>query len=125
MSNVVDPVSRGIPARERTQVFTSAGAGDIIKVEESLGRPAQSVSIESVSGMSVRFNVVHSVAPPREGNDLMYTKGMPNLALSNECVDDSQTPIPIGAGETFVSDDIPVKDIQIVSVTGAFTIIVS
>jgi len=125
MPNVVDPISRGIPSRERVQVFTSASAGDIIKVADSLGRPAQSVSIESVSGMSVRFNVVHTVAPPREGNDLMYTQGMPNLALAVDVVDDSQTPIPISAGETFVMDDIPVKDIQIVTLTGAFTIIVS
>jgi hypothetical protein len=128
MSDVTKPVDRGIPIQGRTQSFTQAdaGAGDVLMIEDSLGRSAKVLTIESAGGMQIRVNVYHMVAPPRMGNDLMYTEGMNNLALAQRVKNDSQALINIEADETFVLDDgLIIKDMELVTVSGVFEILVS
>jgi hypothetical protein len=125
VSGIVKPVNFGIPSNQRMQQFTSADAtqGDILNITKSLGRAANSVVITpSTAGFSVRFNVIRWNAPPREGNDLLFTSQLPNLALLNEYEDTSMPAISIAAGQTF-SINSPVESIKLVTCSGAFTII--
>lgn len=128
MAKVVKRVDRGIAATQSSQVFTQAdaGAGDIILVQDSLYKPAQVVHIESVGGMTVRFNVLRTVYPawPEAGGAIQN----PRLDLANgqEVEDTSQAVLTIAANETFSLDhDIAVSDIKIVSVAGNFEIYVA
>ena len=125
MSQIVKPVDRSTSPQERFQVFTQADAvqGDILMVLASLGKSAGEILITPTNNMTIRVNVVQTVAPNRQGNDLMFTSQMKNLALSQTIVNDSATPIPITGGTTFVLD-IPIQDIELTSFTGNWTIIV-
>jgi len=126
MADITKPVDRGILIQGRTQSFTQedAGEGDVLMIEDSLGRSARVLTIESAGGMSVRVNVYHMVAPPRLGNDLMYTEGMPNLALSERVKNDSQALIQISAEETLVIDEgLTIRDLEIVTCSGLFEIL--
>lgn len=128
MSDITKPVDRGIPIQGRTQSFTEAdaGAGDVLMLEASLGRTAKVLTVESAGGMQIRVNVYHMVAPPRLGNDLMYTEGMNNLALAERVKNNSQALISIGEDETFVLDDgLTIRDMEIVTCSGTFEILVS
>lgn len=128
MSDITKPVDRRIPVAERTQSFTEADAttGDILMIEDSLGRPANVLTIESAGGMAFRVNVYQMVAPPREGNDLMFTAGMPNLALAQRVKTDTQALIELEPDETFVLDDeLVIRDMELVTVSGTFEIITS
>lgn len=128
MADITKPVDRGIPIQGRTQSFTQddAGAGDVLMIEDSLGRSARVLTIDSAGGMAIRVNVYHMVAPPRVGNDLMYTEGMPNLAFAERVKNDSQALINIGADETLVIDEgLTIRDMEIVTCSGLFEILVT
>ena len=133
MANIIKKVDRGVPRAQRTQNFTQAdGAvnGDILKVEESLGKMAKHIVIEVPSGggsMTVRFNVIRTIYPDRtkEEYDCLYPEMYKNLALGHEVEDTTGALVTIGAGETFELDnDLPVKDIKIVSASTNFDIFV-
>ena len=128
MADVVKQVNRTVPIQGRNQSFTEADAdaGDVILIEESLGRSAKVMTVESAGGMQIRVNVYHVVAPPRIGNDLMYTEGMPNLAFAERVKDSSMALITIDPDETFVLDDgLIIRDVELVTVSGVFEILVT
>ena len=129
MADIIKKVDRGISSDQRTQNFTNidANAGDILKIQESLGRVARHIVIEAGAAMTVRFNVIRIIYPDktREEYDCLYPGMYKNLALGQTVEDTTGALVSIGAGETFELDnDLPVKDIKIESAAGAFDIFV-
>ena len=132
MSDIIKKVDRGVPSAQRTQNFTEVDAtadGDILKIEESLGRVAMHVVIENKTGgaMTVKFNVIRTVFPNRtkEDYDNPYPEMYKNLALGQVVEDTTGALVTINAGDTFELDnDLPVKDIKLVTVSTTFDIFV-
>jgi hypothetical protein len=129
MADIIKKVDRGISSDQRTQNFTNTDAdpGDILKIQESLGRVAKHIVIEAAAAMTVRFNVIRTIYPNRtkEDYDCLYPEMYKNLALGQTTEDTTGALVSIGAGETFELDnDLPVKDIKIESAAGAFDIFV-
>tara|TARA_Y100000310_G_scaffold163966_1_gene163842 strand:+ start:137 stop:535 length:399 start_codon:yes stop_codon:yes gene_type:complete len=131
MADIIKKVDRGVSPAQRTQNFTQAdligGDGDILKIQESLGRTAKHVVIEAGAAMTVRFNVIRTIYPNRtkEDYDCLYPEIYKNLALGQTVEDTTGALVSIGAGETFELDnDLPVKDIKIESAAGTFDIFV-
>jgi hypothetical protein len=129
MADIIKKVDRGISSEQRTQNFTNtdANAGDILKIQESLGRTAKHVVIEATGAMTVRFNVVRTIYPnkTKEEYDCLYPEMYKNLALGQTIEDTTGALVSIGANESFELDnDLPVKDIKIVTAAGAFDIFV-
>jgi hypothetical protein len=131
MADIIKKVDRGVSPAQRTQNFTEGdlidGDGDILKIQESLGRVAKHVVIEAGAAMTVRFNVIRTIYPNRtkEDYDCLYPEIYKNLALGQTVEDTTGALVSIGANETFELDnDLPVKDIKIESALGAFDIFV-
>lgn len=130
MSDIIKKVDRGVASAERTQSFTEAdaGTGDILKIQESLGRVARHIVLEAGSAeLTIRFNVVRTIYPDRtrEEYDNPYPEMYKNLALGQTVEDTTGALVTINAGDTFELDnDLPVKDIKLVAATGTFTIFV-
>lgn len=132
MAEITKLVDKNKPANQRSQVFTQAdaGTGDIILVQNSLGKAAHVCIIEAVGAMTVRFNVLRTIYPDRDQSDGLFipgiTAGTPNLAKGVSVVDTSSAVITIAANSTFSLDnDLPVIDIQLVSAGGNFEIFVT
>jgi hypothetical protein len=130
MSDITKLVDRGVPSNQRSQVFTEAdgGAGDVLMVKNSLGRHAQQVTIEATNAMSVRFNVYRTIFPQRQHGDgiTQWWPGLDNLALGETVQDDSNALIELDAGDTFeLNNEMPICDIELLTVSGAFTVIVT
>lgn len=103
--------------------------GDILGVFESLGRPARSVIIESISGAStVRFNVSRQVhanqaaSNPWVADAEFWTKPgivnefeetMPNIIIES------------GATQTWVASDIAITDIKVIAKSSGLKITVT
>jgi hypothetical protein len=128
MADITKKGDRGIPKNERSVSFTQAdaGAGDVLMINDSMGKPGTKVVIESAGGMSVRFNVYRTVAPLRKAGDGLggsvhgFTE---NLALAQTVKDETNAVFSIAAsGSLELDDDMPIRDIEIVSATGDFTI---
>ena len=132
MSDIIKKVDRGVPSAQRTQNFTEVDAaadGDILKIEESRGRVAMHVVLEKKTGgaMTVKFNVIRTVFPNRtkEDYDNPYPEMYKNLALGQVVEDTTGALVTINPTETFELDnDLPVKDIKLVTVSTTFDIFV-
>ena len=129
MTKIKKKVNPLIPAKKRSQVFTNVDAvqGDILLVKDSLRKTASSVQIEADALMQVRFNVLHTVYPPRDQNR-NWMSGMDSgvfVASGIEITDLTMSPVTIAANETFLLEDTSVDDIQLVTVSGVFEIFVS
>ena len=125
MSQITKPTDANVSPLGRFQVFTQADAnqGDILMILASLGKTAQEIIVMPSNAMTIRVNVIQTVAPTRAGNDLMFTNHLPNLARSVTYVSQTATPIPVPAGgELHLS--MPIQDIELTSFTGNWTIIV-
>lgn len=130
MADITKKVDRGIPSTKRYQLFTQADAstGDVILVEDSLGQPAQKVSIEAIADMTVRFNVYQTVYPKRIFNEgfVQTYPGLDNISRGTLIQSDSNAVISISADETLVlSNELVISDIEIVSAAGDFNILVT
>lgn len=131
MSDVTKTVDRGISANERTQNFTQvdAGAGDILLIKASLGRPARTLQVESVGGMTFRMNTRRTIFPLRTLADGLadnYDNVPQQLALPQVINDTTGALVTLAAGETFNLDaELPVSDISIITVSGNFDIFVA
>jgi hypothetical protein len=129
MSNITKPVDRGIPSTLRTVQFTQAdgGAGDVLMVQDSLGRNGKHVIIDADADISIRLNVYHTVYPTRESSDgLSQWAGFHNVALGQTYQNGNGAVYSVPGGESLVlDDDLPVRDIELVTVSGNFTITVS
>ena len=130
MADVIKKVDRLVPTNERSQVFksTDGGAGTVFLIEDSLGRPARRVLIEAAAAMTIRFNVYQMVYGTRKYTDDHWNQWngeIRNLAQGTRIKDNTTVIHAIAADATFEIDgDIPVKDIEIVTAAGTFTITV-
>jgi len=130
MANVTKKVDRGVPPGERSQSFTQADIsanGDIIKVQDSLGKVATHVVIEATAAMTVRFNVQRTIFPEktRAEYDCLYPGQYQNLAAGVDVEDDTGALVSLAAGESFTLDnDLSIKDIKVVTAAGDFSIFV-
>jgi hypothetical protein len=131
MTKITNKIDRLIPTLERTILFDQddAVAGDILMVEDSLGRPGRHVNIDVDAGgsLTVDFNVLQTVFPNREfDTSLMYTAQMPNVSLGQEVTVSGVASIAVGASESWSQDnEFPVKSIKILSESGDWEILVS
>jgi hypothetical protein len=129
MANITKKVDRGIPSGERSQNFTQVdiNPGDIIKVQDSLGKVATHVVVEATAAMTIRFNVQRTIFPERTHTeyDSLYPGQYQNLALGQIIEDETGALVSLAAGESFTLDnDLAIKDIKVVTAAGAFNIFV-
>ena len=130
MANITKKVDRGVPPGERSQSFTQADIddeGDILKIQDSLGKAATHVVIAATAAMTVRFNVQRTIFPEKTHAeyDCLYPGQYQNLAAGVDVEDDTGALVSLVAGESFTLDnDLSIKDIKIVSADGAFSIFV-
>ena len=128
MTDISKPVDRGVPANERTVIFTQAdgGAGDVFLVKASVFKPVNRVTVEALTGMTFRFNVYHERYPLREVSDGLGADeqgwGGPNIS-KEVIIRDDTTALYTASGTDILefNNDLPVSDISIVSANGDFT----
>lgn len=130
MTDVKKLVDRGVPSNQRSQVFTDtdAGTGDVILVKDSLGRHAQQMTINATDPMSVRVNVYRYIFPQRKTGEgfTQWWPGLDNIAQGTKVKDDTNALINIAANETFeLTNEMPITDIELVTVSGVFEILVT
>ena len=129
MADIVKKVNPGVPVNERAQTFThaDAGTGDILMFRESLGKPATRVIIEATDEVVFRMNVYQMTFPQRtllEDDFNQFNLGVLNLTSGVQYVDETGALIQLNASTTFeLDDDLPVSDIQLVTVSGVFEVI--
>lgn len=129
MADIVKKVNPGVPANERTQRFdhSDAGSGDVLMLHESLGKPATRVTIEATDEMFIRLNVYQTMYPLRtllEDDFNQFNLGVVNLTSGITYKDDTVALIPLDAGSILeLDDDLPVSDIELVTVSGIFEVI--
>lgn len=139
MANITKKVDKNIEPGKRYQYWASSenaddgtviAAADIFKIEDSLGRPASYVRIETSAGCNlvIRLNsqVVQYKLKAENKNHVIQA---PNLDLANPITstDGTMASIPISEDFTWTLHDVlPVSDIQIVSwSSGTFEVFVS
>lgn len=134
MPDIKKHIDRNIPPLQRSVRFTQddANEGDILLLEESLGHAARVLRME-VSGtdmatnrLEVRLNVRQNVFPRRGGDGLLYTETKPNLASGTSFLQSGTALIVIEGGTTIEFDhEMPVRDIELITVAGQFDIYAS
>jgi hypothetical protein len=130
MSKIFRRVDRNIPVTLRSQEFSNLDAveGDVLMVETSLGKLASHATIRTVNGsLRVRFNVYQTVFPHR-GNDSLNAQYTLNTASGTEYkLGEADTADYIVEADTSVDffNRFPIRDIELVTVSGTFTVQVS
>ena len=130
MTDIVKKINPGIPANERSQRFdhNDAGSGDVLMFKDSLGKPATRIIVEATNEMFIRMNVYQTVYPLRtllEDDFNQFNLGVLNLTSGVRYLDETNALIGLDAGETFELDnDMPVEDMQLVTTSGLFEVIV-
>jgi len=127
MAKITKRCDRGVASLQRSQSFTQAdaGAGDILMIKDSLGKPAKHVTVDATAAMTLRINVLYKVFPawPEAGGAIQNPKL--DLANGQEVEDTSGALFDLAAGDTLSLDnEMPVTDIKLVSVAGNFEIYV-
>jgi hypothetical protein len=137
MATITKKADRGIQPAKRYQYWKSSenaddatiiAAGDVFRIEDSLGKPASYFYIETGAAtvLSIRLNSRVVTYPLR---DARLNWPVPSLDLENpiERLDDSMGAIEIGADEVWEFQGVmPVSDIEIVVFSaGSFEIFVS
>jgi hypothetical protein len=130
VTDITKKVNRGVPVNQRSVRFTETDAvtGDVLLVKDSLSKSASHVTIESeADGLRVRLNVYHTVFPLRQVGDGLDADNMgfqgPNLALGQVYQDDTNAMFVIDQNETLTfDDDLPIDDIELITISGDFTI---
>lgn len=136
MATITKKVNRGVPAGTRYQYWISTenaddatviAAGDIFRVNDSLGYPAKYLWIETLAGtgLKIRLNPRVPATPMREEN-----KNYPNRpAIEDQYYiqDDTMAAMAVGDGEIWdIHNVLPVYDIEIVAFGGGgFEILVA
>jgi hypothetical protein len=137
MADLIKVINRALPPNERylQYVNTEVANADVIRVYESLGRAADTMTITIVGdglALKVKINSRVVVAPRRkypEQEEFMWAEGgYPNLAQATEQLTGAEL-IDVaarGAG-TYVFSSIPIRDVEISKGggTGTFAIILS
>lgn len=135
MADVVKQIDRALPPQQRYVVFsnTELSTGDVIRVFDSLGRPADSVTIECSSGsdLEVRVNSRVKIYPirqyPSEHPYGWAETGEPVVADPRE-FNSGVGKIKVGSATSAISyqlNDVPVTDLEVTFTTGTFTIMFS
>lgn len=140
MSDITKRVNAGINTGERNQSWdtsvdtndddTHIIAGDIFRIEDSLGRAGRSLSIttSATGSISYRLNPVVTVYPRRNIGEFGYISESYDLVASGrDFVDTSIGPTIIEAGETitYAKGEVNVRTLQIVTMSGDFKVIVT
>jgi len=133
MAIISSRVDRGIESNRRYQYWASGAPGvnwtvlDIIDVEQTLGRPARYLRIDTGTGcdLQVRINCRVTRYPMR--SSALNNPPMPSLEDAETVTDSSQNAINLDAESSFVlSDVMPIHDVQLaVWTTGQFEVIIS
>lgn len=128
MAKITKRCDRGVDPLQRSQSFTQAdaGAGDILMIADSLGKPAKHLTVDATAAVTLRINVLRTVYPaqPDAGGAIQN----PRLDLENpqEVEDTSGALFDLSAGETLILDnEMPVTDLKLVTVGGNFEIYVT
>jgi hypothetical protein len=131
MADITKKVDRSVAPTMRSQTFTNSDAdeGDVILVEDSLGHKASHVSIEATDTMVVRFNVYRKIFAKRTNVDGLWDGNSLNLTRGGRIksdLDATEATVEIASGSSFeLDEDLPVADIELVTVSGVFEIFVS
>jgi hypothetical protein len=102
--------------------------GDIIGVEESLGRAANQLTIESLGGQTVlRFNVCEKIYGTQQGyNDWLQNAGFYTRPYLIDEVEKTKDDIIIETGATsFWDNEMLIRDIKIISKAPGLKILVN
>jgi hypothetical protein len=137
VATITKKVDRGIEPTKRYQYWASSenadddtaiAAGDVFRIEDSLGKPASYVYIETATGtvLSIRLNGRVVTYPLRDAR-LNWPHPQPDLENPIERQDESMAAISIGANEVWEFQNVlPVSDIEIVVWSaGSFELFVS
>jgi hypothetical protein len=130
MAKITKKVDRNIPVSLRSQEFldTDAVEGDVLMVQDSLGKYASQATIRAVGGsLKVRFNVYQTVYPRRQ-NDSLHAEYALNLASGQEykVAGGSTGDFIVETNTTReVNRRFPIKDIELVTVSGNWDLFVS
>ena len=125
MAKITKHVDRAIPVTERTQEFVGADAveGDVLMIKESLGKNASSARLRTIGGsVKLRFNVYQTVFKKR-GLDGFNREDTYNLTSGFEykVTEPSAGDLIIEADTTYeLYRRFPIKDIELVTVSGDF-----
>lgn len=135
MATITKRVDRRVESHKRYQYWASSenaddgtaiALGDIFMIEDSLGKPARYVYIETAADtdLSVKFNTQIRTYPLRA--EVVNQPQRPDLENEVIATDSSMAAIPIDANETWILDGVlPVSDITISAWTaGSFEIYV-
>lgn len=135
MADVVFTIDRGIPSGQRYIVVTQADLsnGDIVRIIESIGRSADTVTVEADAGsdLEIVLNAKRDVAKRRQYpeehpafwseysfinvNDVTeHDTGLDRIVIGDS-----------GAAVTFVIDDVLVNNLQVFFTTGDFSLLFS
>lgn len=134
MANITKTIDQALPTSQRYAVFsnTDAATGDVIRVATTLGRPADTVTIDTSAGsnLTVRFNSKATVSQVRnypENEKFGWTlMGYPNLTVDEE-MDTGTGSITIGntSALTYTINDLAISDIVVTYTTGTWSITIS
>lgn len=136
MADRTKPVDKSIPASQRQVkwVKSEVTTGDVLRVADSLGRPADTITIEAAAGsdLAIIVNSKAIIYPrrqyPEEEVGGWVNDGEVNLAGGVE-VNTLNPSITIGDATSKIEyslNDIPIRDVKITFTTSAtFTLIFS
>lgn len=131
MSDITRKVSKIVPPNERIQSFNQSHAsqGDVLMIEDSLGHPARSVTIDAKQAVYIRPNVYHYVYSGIDYGHRLYNCWAPggkDLIRYGRVKNNEGVSILVDAGTLLeLKDDISVSDIEMVITSGNWTITVA
>ena len=133
MANYTAVVNKALQSQERYMKVTESevNTGDVIRVLDSLGRVADTITIEAdaLSDLSIKINSRVVVYKPRqypEQNPFNWEKA-PEVKEQTEFETgvDSLTVGNTTSAVTYQLNDIPIRDIEVTYTAGSFEIILS
>ena len=135
MANQTKLADRGMPSPMRYVTWASSelATGDVLRVLDSLGRMADTLSIDTTAGcdLSIRINSRITVLPirskPEDEASGWTLAGYPNVALGTE-LETQVGSITIGDATSKINyqlNDVPIQDLEVTFTTGTFTILLS
>jgi hypothetical protein len=135
MADQVKLVDKALPSPQRYITFedTELSTGDIIRVVESLGRSADSLTIEAAAGcdLSIRLNSRVNVYPSRqypEQHPFPWVQNSELLLADPREFDTGVGEILVGNASAQISyslTDMPISNLEVIFTVGTFTILLS
>lgn len=135
MANKIKLIDRALPSQQRYVIFSNSelASGDIIRVIESLGRSADTLTIDASSGsnLSIRINSRVTVYPNRqypEQHPFPWVQNGEILVADPREFDSGVGTILVGnatSAVTYQLNDVPIGNLEVIFTTGTFTILLS